>query len=162
MRSSDSYMCLYSDSGDSLFLTQKTGLEPVRTNKRRHCRSRSPTSARDLEESKEDTSSSYQGESRTGQRKTGKKFRLPRHSFSFLTEKKWKPKSTGLPTLENKKLHVRITKRKHILMLTCCFVTLKHFLYRIIQWEASSNVSESCGRAIKEDLTLCSLCQHLT
>ncbi|XP_051255948.1 phoenix [Dicentrarchus labrax] len=92
-----------SDSGDSLFITQKPVPEAVRSaspgryNLRKHPIFLS-------EESDGDSSSSH-GESRTAKRSKRQKCILPKYSFPFLSEKKWKPTSTLLPARQNTSLH---------------------------------------------------------
>nr|XP_020456231.1 uncharacterized protein LOC109960458 [Monopterus albus] len=100
-----------SDSGDSLFITQKPVPEAVRTGRRHHYSLRSqPTFPRYLEESGDDTSSSdYHGKSRTDEKRTRKKFKLPKYSFPFLRERKGKPRSTLLFAKQNKRLHTYAT-----------------------------------------------------
>ncbi|XP_074468233.1 uncharacterized protein LOC141753442 isoform X2 [Sebastes fasciatus] len=96
-----------SDSGDSLFITQKPVPEAERSGRQRTYSSRSkPVSPRDLEESEEDTSSStsHDEESKTDKkRRRIKKYKLPTYNFPFLAERKLKLRSTGLPD-QNKNL----------------------------------------------------------
>nr|XP_046267158.1 phoenix isoform X2 [Scatophagus argus] len=94
-----------SDSGDSLFITQKPVPEAVRSGKRHRYKVRShPTSSRDLEESEGDTSaSSSNGETEKERRR--KKYRLPTYSFPFISGGKWKPRSSLLPVPQNRSLH---------------------------------------------------------
>lgn len=95
-----------SDSGDSLFITQKLP-EPVRTQRRRRRSLRStPTSPRDLEESDDATSSSASHEeSKTDKKRARKRFRLPKYAFPFLKGTKRKPRSTLLSVRQNTSLH---------------------------------------------------------
>ncbi|XP_038563758.1 aspartoacylase isoform X2 [Micropterus salmoides] len=96
-----------SDSGDSLFITQKPVPEAVRSARPRHYSSRSdPISPRAVEESEEDSPSySFHGESKTDRRRRKKKHRLPKYSFPFLAERERKPRSTLLAGQQNKHLH---------------------------------------------------------
>ncbi|XP_054481291.1 aspartoacylase isoform X1 [Anoplopoma fimbria] len=97
-----------SDSGDSLFLTQKevTLPEAVRSRRGHHSsRSSNPKSARDLEESEDSSSSSsYNGQLKTHKWRKRSKYYLPKYSFPFLEERKWKLKGAPLPD-HNKRLH---------------------------------------------------------
>ncbi|XP_019940893.2 calponin homology domain-containing protein DDB_G0272472-like [Paralichthys olivaceus] len=79
-----------SDSGDSLFITQKPAPEAQRSSRRQRSYSQrsQPASIRQLEE--EDSSPSN-GESNTVQKRSGtkrKKFRLPQYNFPFLSERR--------------------------------------------------------------------------
>ncbi|XP_040907517.1 phoenix [Toxotes jaculatrix] len=96
-----------SDSGDSLFITQKPVPEAVRSGRRRHCSQRSdPSSTRYLEEGEDDSSSSSSHEeSKTDKRSRTQKVKLPKYSFPFLTDRKWKSKSTLLSVPQNTALH---------------------------------------------------------
>ncbi|KAI3373471.1 hypothetical protein L3Q82_022083 [Scortum barcoo] len=93
-----------SDSGDSLFLTQEPVPEAVRTGRRRHYyKSRSdPGSPSDLLESEDDD---CHGESKAGKERRRKTCRLPKYNFPFLTERKWKSRSSLLPVQQNMSLH---------------------------------------------------------
>ncbi|XP_026185204.1 phoenix [Mastacembelus armatus] len=95
-----------SDSGDSLFITQKPVPKPVRSGKRQRYSVRSSSiSPRLVEESEDDlSSSSSPDESSTDKKRRRKKFRLPKYSFPFLPERKWKLSST-LSVQQNIKLH---------------------------------------------------------
>ncbi|KAK2879753.1 eukaryotic translation initiation factor 5B-like [Channa argus] len=94
-----------SDSGDSLFITQKLP-EAVRTGRRHYYSSRSaPVSPRDLEENEEDTSSSASHEEfKTDKKRARKKFRPPKYIFPFLKGTKRKPTCT-LSVQQNTSLH---------------------------------------------------------
>ncbi|XP_073336244.1 uncharacterized protein [Pagrus major] len=101
-----------SDSGDSLFLTQKQVPEAVRSGRRKHHSERSkPISPRDIEGSDGGTlSSDSHEESKTAkdERLDKKKFSvtsLPKFSFPFLSGRKGKARSTQLSNLQNKTLH---------------------------------------------------------
>ncbi|XP_076605758.1 uncharacterized protein LOC143332318 [Chaetodon auriga] len=96
-----------SDSGDSLFITQKPVPEAARSRRRRQHHPRSePTSPRDFQESESDTSSSASHEeSKTAQERRRAKYRLPKYNFPFLTGRKRKPQSTLLPVKQNTSLH---------------------------------------------------------
>ncbi|XP_042286930.1 phoenix [Thunnus maccoyii] len=92
-----------SDSGDSLFLTQKSVPEAVRSRRRRHSTLRSdPTSPRDLEDGED---SCFAPHREDGRERREKKYRLPKYSFPFLTERKGKPKSNLLFVQQNTRLH---------------------------------------------------------
>ncbi|XP_034746394.1 phoenix [Etheostoma cragini] len=95
-----------SDSGDSLFLTQKCVPEAVRSRRQRHYSLRStPISPRDLEEpsrSEDSPSSSSHEESRTDKGRRRKKYTLPKYHFPFLA--KCMLRSTLLP-VQNASLH---------------------------------------------------------
>ncbi|TDH04702.1 hypothetical protein EPR50_G00135520 [Perca flavescens] len=98
-----------SDSGDSLFLTQKSVPEAVRSRRRRHYSLRStPISPRDLEEelsrSEDSPSSSSHEESKTDKVKRRKKYTLPKYHFPFLPKRKCKLGSTLL-AVQNTSLH---------------------------------------------------------
>ncbi|KAF3841319.1 hypothetical protein F7725_007181 [Dissostichus mawsoni] len=83
-----------SDSGDSLFITQKPVPEAVRTGRvTRYSQWAKPLSPRDLRESEEseenkESSDSDDGESQSGKVQRRKKNVLPKFSFPFLAEKK--------------------------------------------------------------------------
>ncbi|XP_071316753.1 caldesmon-like [Trachinotus anak] len=96
-----------SDSGDSLFITQKPVPEAVRSRRRHRYSLRSdPTSPKDLEESEDDSlSSASPEESKTCKRRGRKKYRLPKFSFPFLKERKSKPRSTLSSVEQNTSLH---------------------------------------------------------
>ncbi|XP_070838541.1 phoenix [Chaetodon trifascialis] len=96
-----------SDSGDSLFITQKPVPEAERSRRRRQHHPRSePTSPRDFQDSESDASSSAShGESKTAQERRRTKYRPPQYSFPFLTGRKWKPQSSLLPVKQNTSLH---------------------------------------------------------
>ncbi|XP_018547750.1 phoenix [Lates calcarifer] len=96
-----------SDSGDSLFITQKAVPEAVRSGRRHRYSLRSNlTSPGDVQESEDDTSSSSSHrESKTGKTRKRKKTNLPKYSFPFLTEGKRKPRSTLLSVRQNAALH---------------------------------------------------------
>lgn len=99
-------LCVCSDSGDSLFITQKEIPSPVRSARRhRHGKRSAATSSRCLEESEvESSSSSSQEESTTHKKTTRKKNSLPIFTFSVLGDNK----SDGLlPSQKNRILHVR-------------------------------------------------------
>ncbi|XP_035522085.1 phoenix [Morone saxatilis] len=92
-----------SDSGDSLFITQKPVPEAVRSARRgRYSLRKHPIF---LSEESDGDSLSSNGESRTAKRRKRQKCILPKYSFPFLSEKKWKPTSTLLPTRQNTSLH---------------------------------------------------------
>ncbi|KAA8586377.1 hypothetical protein FQN60_000213, partial [Etheostoma spectabile] len=95
-----------SDSGDSLFLTQKSVPEAVRSRRqRRHSLRSTPISPRDLEEpsrSEDSPSSSSHEESKTDKGRRRKKYTLPKYHFPFLA--KCKHRSTLLP-VQNASLH---------------------------------------------------------
>ncbi|XP_077403247.1 uncharacterized protein LOC144036453 [Vanacampus margaritifer] len=93
-----------SDSGDSLFLTQLP-LPQARRRVRRRKSSRH-TFVTELEDSGEDASSSYSDDDdheMSGKKKKKGKIKLPKYSFSFLTERTWKPRCTVLTTKQNLK-----------------------------------------------------------
>ncbi|XP_026227025.1 G patch domain-containing protein 8-like isoform X2 [Anabas testudineus] len=96
-----------SDSGDSLFLTQKSVPEAVRTGKRHRYSLRStPTSPRDEEESEDDKSCSpSHGESANEKKRKRKKCHLPKYHFPFLNKKNWNSRSTLLSLQQNARLH---------------------------------------------------------
>ncbi|XP_044078106.1 trichohyalin-like isoform X2 [Siniperca chuatsi] len=95
-----------SDSGDSLFITQKPVPEAVRSARPRYSSRSDPISPRVLEEGEDDTSSSAScGESKTDKKRRRKKYRLPKYSFPFLSGRKWKPRSTLLAVQQNTSLH---------------------------------------------------------
>lgn len=99
-------LCVCSDSGDSLFITQKEIPSPVRSARRhRHGKRSGLTPSRCLEESEvESSSSSSQEKSRTHKKTTRKKSSLPAYTFSVLADNK----SDGLlPSQKNRILHVR-------------------------------------------------------
>lgn len=108
--------CVCSDSGDSLFLTQKQVPEAVRSGRRERLSLRSkPVSPRDLEGSDAGSlSSDSHEEPKTAKDERNKKqtpiSSLPKFSFPFLSGRKLKGKarSTGLFNVQNKALHVRI------------------------------------------------------
>ncbi|XP_033955839.1 transcriptional regulator ATRX homolog [Pseudochaenichthys georgianus] len=95
-----------SDSGDSLFITQKPVPEALRTGVRtRYSQWAKPLSPRDLHESEEseenkESSDSNDGESQSGKVQRSKKNVLPKFSFPFLKEKK-----PELLPVHNKRLH---------------------------------------------------------
>ncbi|KAF1378844.1 hypothetical protein PFLUV_G00194710 [Perca fluviatilis] len=98
-----------SDSGDSLFLTQKSVPEAVRSRRRRHYSLRStPVSPRDLEEelsrSEDSPSSSSHEESKTDKERRRKKYTLPKYHFPFLAKRKCKLRNTLL-AVQNTSLH---------------------------------------------------------
>ena len=100
------YLCVCSDSGDSLFITQKKIPSPVRSAwRRRHGGSSDLTFSRCLEESEaESSSSSSQEESRSYRTTSRKKCSLPIYTFSVLAD----DKCDGLlPSQKNRILHVR-------------------------------------------------------
>lgn len=162
-----SWLCFCSDSGDSLFITQKPVPEALRTGVRtRYSQWAKPLSPRDLHESEEseenkESSDSNDGESQSGKVQRSKKNVLPKFSFPFLKEKK-----PELLPVHNKRLHVRITNNViHTLkqMLWKCNSVLNSFLfYRVIWWEASLNVSDFWGRAVKQKRMWSPLYQLLT
>ncbi|KAI4813715.1 hypothetical protein KUCAC02_002946, partial [Chaenocephalus aceratus] len=95
-----------SDSGDSLFITQKPVPEALRTGVRtRYSQWAKPLSPRDLHESEEseenkESSDSNDGESQSGKVQRSKKNVLPKFHFPFLKEKK-----PELLPVHNKRLH---------------------------------------------------------
>nr|XP_029137000.1 biorientation of chromosomes in cell division protein 1-like 1 [Labrus bergylta] len=92
----------YSDSGDSLFITQKPAPLPVRSSTTRYNRGSYPTPPTDLAESEDDLrSSASHGVSKTDKRKK----KLPAYSFPFLAERKSKRRSKHSQSLHNKILH---------------------------------------------------------
>ncbi|XP_035864779.1 trichohyalin-like isoform X2 [Sander lucioperca] len=98
-----------SDSGDSLFLTQKSVPEAVRSRRRCHYSLRStPISPRDLEEelsrSEDSLSSSSHEESKTDKERRRKKYTVPKYHFPFLAKRKCKLRSTLL-AVQNTSLH---------------------------------------------------------
>ncbi|XP_023274050.1 trichohyalin-like [Seriola lalandi dorsalis] len=96
-----------SDSGDSLFITQKPVPEAVRSRRRCRYNLKSDSSpARDLEESGDDLSSSdSHEESRAAKRRQAKRIRPPKFSFPFLTDRKSKHRSTQLCARQSTALH---------------------------------------------------------
>ncbi|XP_068572530.1 protein LYRIC-like [Cebidichthys violaceus] len=94
------------DSGDSLFITQKTGTLPEagRSGRRPlYSRRSKPVSPRDLEESEDSSSStSCDEELKTHKWRRRRKYSLPKYSFPFLQERKLQ--SGPLPD-QNKSLH---------------------------------------------------------
>ncbi|XP_034461922.1 phoenix [Hippoglossus hippoglossus] len=97
-----------SDSGDSLFITQKPAPEAERSRRRKRSNSlrSQPASIRQLEEEDSSSSSSSEGESKTGKGKSGtrrKRVTLPQYSFPFLSEKR--PSSALLSARHNTALH---------------------------------------------------------
>lgn len=100
--------CICSDSGDSLFVTQKPVPDDGRLPRRRRHGKRSCLAySRYLEESQAESSasSSSQEEPRTDKCSNGKKSCLPKYTFSFLAGNR--PKDTALPAKKNRVLHVR-------------------------------------------------------
>ncbi|XP_023132123.1 phoenix [Amphiprion ocellaris] len=93
-----------SDSGDSLFITQKPVPEAVRSGRRRRSSFRSdPPSLTDAEGS--DDSASPE-ESKTDRKKTVKRIKLPKHSFSFLKQRRIGPiRIEELKIKQNTSLH---------------------------------------------------------
>ncbi|XP_034540272.1 actin cytoskeleton-regulatory complex protein pan1-like [Notolabrus celidotus] len=94
-----------SDSGDSLFITQKPAPLPVRQRRGRNNHISDTTLPRDLEDHKDDSSSSSTASSaeifRVYKKKCSKKYKLPEYSFPFLTRK-----HRGRGTrIQNKSLH---------------------------------------------------------
>ncbi|XP_063750562.1 uncharacterized protein LOC134871677 isoform X2 [Eleginops maclovinus] len=92
-----------SDSGDSLFITQKPVPEAVRSGRStRYSWWAKPLSPTDIEESEEDkeSSDSYHGESPSGNLHRIKKIRLPKFSFPFRAERK-----RVLLRVHNERLH---------------------------------------------------------
>lgn len=159
-------MCVCSDSDDSLFITQKPVPGAVRAGKRRR------TGFTSSPESEDDASSSAShGEPTAAGKGQRKKFRLPKYSFPFLSEKKCGRRSRLLPVQQNTGLHVRITNDLTHAVVGCalnwtdtwwlvvCYDVFP--LHRMRQWEASLNVSERCGRDSKQDTWSC-LYQRLT
>lgn len=102
--------CVFSDSGDSLFITQKPVPGAVRAERRHHRKLRADfTSHSDLEESESDSSSSEShGESRIDSKRKRVKRRPPSYSFPFLSLRK--NRGTMLTSQQNNSLHVRINK----------------------------------------------------
>eukprot|EP00066_Takifugu_rubripes_P026242 XP_011615508.1 PREDICTED: aspartoacylase isoform X1 [Takifugu rubripes] len=95
-----------SDSGDSLFVTQRPVLDVVRsTRRRRHGKRSCLAYSRYLEESEAESSasSSSQEEPRTDKCSNRKKSCLPKYTFSFLPVNG--PKDTALPAQKNRVLH---------------------------------------------------------
>ncbi|XP_057677256.1 uncharacterized protein LOC130906712 [Corythoichthys intestinalis] len=93
-----------SDSGDSLFLTQKPVPHPVRTV--RHQKSPNYTYHTELEDGEGDTSPhSYVDDHKTTRKKRKRRIKLPKYSFSFLEGTKCKPKCTHLSNKQNLKFH---------------------------------------------------------
>ncbi|XP_077360139.1 uncharacterized protein LOC144005735 isoform X2 [Festucalex cinctus] len=94
-----------SDSGDSLFLTQLPTPQARRTLRRR--KSSRHTFVTELEDSGEDASSSQSDEDDHEMRRNKKKkgtIKLPKYSFSFITEGKRKARC-ALLTKQNQKFH---------------------------------------------------------
>ncbi|CAK6973745.1 phoenix [Scomber scombrus] len=93
-----------SDSGNSLFITQKDVPEAVRSQRRRHStqRSEDPTSHTELEDSEDSSSASCRED---GKKRRRKKQKLPIYSFPFLTERKGKDRSAELSVQDNIKIH---------------------------------------------------------
>lgn len=90
-----------SDSGDSLFITQKETPAPVRSARRNWKRS-GLTSSSCLEESEVESSSSLgQKESRTQKKTARKKITLPVYTFSFLADNEY---DGALPFQKNRVL----------------------------------------------------------
>lgn len=124
--------CVCSDSGDSLFLTQKQVPEAVRSGKREHLSLRSkPVSPRDLEGSDAGSlSSDSHEEPKTAKDERYKKqpsiSSLPKFSLPFLSGRKLKGKArdTRLSNMQNKTLHVRISSAS---VQTFCRLLLYNF-----------------------------------
>ncbi|XP_008284308.1 phoenix [Stegastes partitus] len=76
-----------SDSGDSLFITQKPVAEAVRSGRRSRRSSFSPGSPSDTDAERSDDSASPE-KSETDKKKTPKKLKRPKYSFSFLRQSK--------------------------------------------------------------------------
>ncbi|XP_029028749.1 phoenix isoform X2 [Betta splendens] len=89
-----------SDSGDSVFITQKPVPEPVRSSRRHR---KTPTSPKDLEESED--SSSSQNATTSNKKRKKKNVRLPKYTFPFVKEKQWMGRRSVLTGQQNKKLH---------------------------------------------------------
>ncbi|XP_061660293.1 uncharacterized protein LOC133492231 [Syngnathoides biaculeatus] len=94
-----------SDSGDSLFLTQKPAPQPVRAIRER--KSSRHTYATEHEDSGGDSSSSHRDEHDRGmsRKKKKPKIKLPKYSFHFLPKGERSPRGTHLATRDNIKLH---------------------------------------------------------
>lgn len=135
--------------------------QAVRSGRGHHYKRRSDL--RDLEEKESDTSSSAsRGESKTDRERRRKKSRLPKYSFPFLSGMKLKPGSTVLPAQQNKSLHVRINNTYIHIFAVCNFSAQVFPLCRILRWQVSLNVPESCGRTVKDGPMWSHLCQQLT
>ncbi|CAI5692364.1 unnamed protein product [Oreochromis niloticus] len=97
-----------SDSGDSLFITQKPVPEAVRSGRRKRRSLRSGlTSPREREESEDDSSpsASFQDTRSKKRRKKETKLRMPKYSFPFLKDKMPKAKGIFLSEVQNTRLH---------------------------------------------------------
>lgn len=108
--SSNLCLCVCSDSGDSLFLTQNPVTKPVRPPRPSRHGKRSDLAP--LEDSEvESSSSSSQGESRTPTRTPRRNRRLPSYTFRFLSGNTREDGSASpevaLPAQKNRILHVR-------------------------------------------------------
>ncbi|XP_054611408.1 uncharacterized protein LOC129169228 [Dunckerocampus dactyliophorus] len=97
---------LDSDSGDSLFLTQKPVPEPVRTVRR--LKSSQHILCTELEDSGGHSSSSHSDDGQKTSKKK-RKIDLPKYNFPFLKERKRKANSSHLRTQKNIKLHNYVT-----------------------------------------------------
>lgn len=142
-------MFLCSDSGDSLFITQKPVPEAVRPKRRRSTHPTHFIHRGDLTDQDDASSSSSDWESRTGKKKKVV-YRLPKFIFPFLQEGKSSQKK-HVSTHRNKKLHVRNCKCLFVSLLVsfsklflCKFHTLQTFaiggFFKCVQEE------EECGR----------------
>lgn len=120
--------CVCSDSGDSLFVTQKPVPDVVRSTRRRHHGKRSCLAySRYLEESEAESSasSSSQEEPRTDKCSNRKKSCLPKYTFSFLPGNR--PEDTALPAQKNRVLHVRSALTYTLACDIWCIVFVKSF-----------------------------------
>lgn len=115
------HVCLLSDSGDSIFFTQKPLPEAVRSGGRRLARFRSTCTQEGPAEPEDDilsSSSSSEEESRTKRKKRRRKvFKVPSYRFSFLSERNGQA-NNSLLRVKMKQLHVRLHKPKTSLFFT--------------------------------------------
>lgn len=99
-------MCPCSDSGDSVFITQRAVPEAVRSGRRRSPHQRSYRTSHSFLTEDDTLSSDSNIESKPKIRRLKKK--LPKYSFDFVCGQKWKPKSSLIAHDHNERLHVKM------------------------------------------------------
>lgn len=97
-----------SDSGDSVFITQRAIPQAVRSGRRPSPHQRSCRSSLGFLRESDASSSDSSKESETKTKRVKKE--LPKYKFPFLCGQKWKPRDSLIAGDQNESLHVKMSQ----------------------------------------------------